>query len=217
MEKQVAVLFARNDSIYKEFDICDVYDIDRDARNFTGGLPIVAHPPCRAWGRLRGFAKPLPGEKELALFAVDMIRKWGGVLEHPETSKLWDAKALPLGREIDEYGGLTISVDQFWWGHRARKRTWLYIVGCPPAEVPAIPLRFDAITHAVSSAMRRGRKYFKPKPAISKAEREQTPPAFAEWLVCLAIKCSKSHDYANTYPIVHHSNDGDTIRQPHAG
>ncbi|MCB0595475.1 MAG: hypothetical protein KDD28_15390 [Phaeodactylibacter sp.] len=78
MEKQVAVLFARNDSIYKSFDICDVYDIDRDARNFSGGLPIVAHPPCRAWGRLRAFAKPLPGEKDLALFSVDMIRKWGG-------------------------------------------------------------------------------------------------------------------------------------------
>ena len=122
----------------------------------------------------------------------------GGVLEHPETSKLWEAKALPLGREIDEYGGFTISVDQFWWGHRARKRTWLYIVGCSPAEIPPVPLKFDAITRVVSWSKRRNGNNLKP---ISKAEREQTPPAFAEWLVELAIRC-KSYEHADTCPIV---------------
>ena len=45
---QVAVLFARADSIYKTLPGCDVYDIKRDARTWPGGCPVVAHPPCRA-------------------------------------------------------------------------------------------------------------------------------------------------------------------------
>ncbi|MWL55341.1 hypothetical protein GQL84_23735, partial [Escherichia coli] len=59
---------------------CDVFDIERDARTFAGGMPVVAHPPCRAWGRLRKFAKPRPDEKALALFAVAQVRAFGGVL-----------------------------------------------------------------------------------------------------------------------------------------
>lgn len=188
-EKQmimVAVLFARIDSIYKLIPSCDVYDAQRDAMTFTGGSPVVCHPPCRAWGRLRALAKPEPGERELAIWAISQVRQHGGVLEHPETSLLWKEMGLPLGMEIDEYGGFTISVDQFWWGHRARKRTWLYIVGVNPSDVPPYAIRLDAITHTVSPTMKRGRKYFRPKPSISKAEREATPPLFAEWLVKLA-------------------------------
>lgn len=186
MTKEIAVLFARRDSIYKQMSACDVYDIDRDALTFTGNLPVVAHPPCRAWGRLRWLAKPRPGERELAIWAVDIVRKNGGVLEHPESSQLWKELDLPKGSQIDQYGGFTLSVDQFWWGHLARKRTWLYIVGVSPSEVPSYIVRFDAITHTVSTTMRRGRSYFKPKPEISKKDREATPPAFAAWLVELA-------------------------------
>lgn len=74
----VAVLFARKDSIYKTIPGCDVYDTDRDARNYDGPYSIVAHPPCRAWSQLSHFAKPRPDEKELARFAVRQIRKYGG-------------------------------------------------------------------------------------------------------------------------------------------
>lgn len=185
----VAVLFARKDSVYKQMPGVDVFDKDRDARNFQGGIPVVAHPPCRAWGRLRAFAKPEPGEKQLAVWAVQQVRKWGGVLEHPESSSLWTQMNLPIGMQRDQFGGYTISVDQFWWGHRARKRTWLYVVGVEPNQLPEMPLRFDAITHTVSTTMHRGRKNFRPKPSISKKEREATPPEFAGWLVKLAELC----------------------------
>ena len=82
----VAVLFARPDSIYKTFPAIDVFDELRDARTFRGGCPVVAHPPCRAWSRMKAFAKPKPWEKDLARWAVQVVRENGGVLEHPQSA-----------------------------------------------------------------------------------------------------------------------------------
>ncbi|WP_255347922.1 hypothetical protein [Xanthomonas sp. NCPPB 1128] len=39
---QVAVLFARADSVYKTLPGCDVYDMERDARTFAGGMQVAA-------------------------------------------------------------------------------------------------------------------------------------------------------------------------------
>jgi len=75
---KVAVLFARADSVYKTLPLADVWDIERDARKWPGGCPVVAHPPCRAWGRLRKFAHPRKGERQLAVWAVRQVRTWGG-------------------------------------------------------------------------------------------------------------------------------------------
>ena len=73
----VAVLFARSDSIYKSMPECDVWDIERDARKWPGGAPVVAHPPCRAWGALRRFAKPRKNERLLATIALRQVRQYG--------------------------------------------------------------------------------------------------------------------------------------------
>jgi hypothetical protein len=59
----VSALFVRKDSIYKELGV-DCWDAERNALNWPGGNPLIAHPPCRAWGQLSHWAKPLPGEKE---------------------------------------------------------------------------------------------------------------------------------------------------------
>lgn len=180
----IAVLFARADSIYKTLPGCDVYDIERDARAWPGGCQVVAHPPCRAWGRLRHFAKPRPDEKSLALYAVSRVREFGGVLEHPASSTLWPAGGLPQPGRRDAFGGWTFPVFQHWWGHRAEKATLLYIVGCEPQDLPPIPFRIDEPTHVVQS-----RKRSVHRPHISKAEREHTPPEFARWLVETASRC----------------------------
>lgn len=186
----VAVLFARADSNYKTMPECDVYDIDRDARTFKGGLPVVCHPPCRAWGRLRHMANPRPDEKALAIFAVDQVRAWGGVLEHPASSTLWQAAGLPLPGKRDSAGGWTLPVNQHWWGHRAEKATWLYICGIEPRDIPDMPMRLDLPTHVISSSARRNDgSRRKDRPEISKAEREHTPPELAKWLVQLAALC----------------------------
>lgn len=188
--KTVAVLFARADSNYKLMPNCDVFDMERDARTYAGGLPVVCHPPCRAWGRLRHMAKPRPDEKELAFFAVDKVRQCGGVLEHPASSTLWQAAGLPNPGYRDAAGGWTLPVNQHWWGHRAEKATWLYIVGCEPKNIPDMPIRLDLPTHIISSSGRRkdGSRR-KDRPEISKAEREHTPPELAAWLVKLASMC----------------------------
>lgn len=190
--RPVAVLFARSDSNYLVEPGCDVYDAVRDARTFRGGKPVVAHPPCRGWGRLRHFAKPRADEKGLALFAVDQVRAWGGVLEHPAKSSLWEAKGLPQPGERDEFGGWTLAVSQCWWGHRARKDTWLYVCGVEPAQLPAIPFVLGDGTHVIAQSRRladgtRKRKGHPAwRPEVSKAEREYTPSAFAAWLVEVA-------------------------------
>ena len=204
----VAVLFARRDSVYKKMDSCDVYDIDRDARTFAGGMPVVAHPPCRGWGKLFYFAKPAPGELDLGPWAAEQVRRWGGVLEHPWGSKLWPAAELPYPGQRDAWGGWTLPISQDWWGHRARKYTWLYIVGCDPRDIPDMPLRLGEATHVIAqSRVRRtdGARLRKSsgdprftgwRPEVTKAEREHTPPALARWLVELAGRTLTIHKAA---------------------
>ncbi len=183
----VAVLFARSDSIYKTIPACDVVHITRDARVWPGGAPIVAHPPCRAWGGLRAFAKPRPDEKALALYSVDCIRLFGGVLEHPRASTLWPVKGLPEPGQRDGWGGFTIEVHQHWFGHRAEKKTRLYICGCEPYDLPPVPECDTVPTHVICSSMPRSNP--KRRPDVPDKEREATPPAFALWLIEVALKC----------------------------
>lgn len=194
----VAVLFARADSNYKALD-CDVWDEERDARRWPGGAPVVAHPPCRAWGRLRHMANPMPGEKNLARLAVALVREFGGVLEHPARSTLWAAQKLPQPGERDQYGGWTLPISQYWWGHRAEKKTWLYIVGCEPRDVPQLPLALgDApmvVGNGTTNHPQRGDPGWRPQ--IPHAEREHTPPELARWLIELAHRC-KGHNAALT-------------------
>lgn len=180
----IAVLFARRDSIYKTLPDVDVWDEDRDALCWPGGTPVVAHPPCRAWGRLRTFARPDPGEADLALWAIIQVRRYGGVLEHPSGSTLWPFANLPNPGKRDKSGGWTLPINQHDWGHRAKKATWLYIVGCSPVDTPTTPLRLDEPTHVVQSR-RPGRRH------VTRAEREHTPIELARWLVEVAKCCGR--------------------------
>jgi hypothetical protein len=182
----VAILFARADSNYKMLPGCDVWDVERNALNWLGGCPVVAHPPCRAWGNFAMFAKPRDGEKQLAIWAIDQVRKNGGVLEHPAGSKLWPEMNLPEPGDRDNFGGWTLPIHQHWWGHRAEKKTKLYIVGCDPKNIPDMPMRLDYPTHVIGDVGRAGNGK---RPEISKAEREHTPTELASWLVELAGMC----------------------------
>jgi hypothetical protein len=194
--RPVAVLFARADSIYKTMPGCDVWDEARDARRWPTGMPLVAHPPCAQWGKLRQFATVDPAVKALGPLAVEFVREWGGVLEHPAESLLWAHCGMPTpGRAPDWFGGWTAEIRQCDWGHKAEKKTWLYIVGVHPDDIPALPDSAEP-THYI----KRNRKGYRPcsqsLPHVTKAEREHTPPRLAEWLIDLARRTRVSAEVA---------------------
>lgn len=181
----IAILFARKDSEYKKYDIFDVYDIDRDARTYDKNYPVIAHPPCRAWGRLSHMANPRPDEKDLAIFAVEQVRKHGGVLEHPTGSKLWKEKNLPLENEFpDEFGGFTIEIDQFDFGHVAHKKTKLYICGIDKKDLPKLPPKNTNTTDRSIAGNVKGTK------RCTQYQREYTPKPLIDFMteICMRIK-----------------------------
>jgi hypothetical protein len=136
----VAILCAARNSIYKEFQGVEVFDIDRDARRFMGGMPVVCHPPCRAWSAYCAHqAKPLPGEKDLGPYCVERLKEVGGVLEHPAHSRLWKHLGLPKPGEPAKDGLWSIAVQQAWWGDSRTKNTWLLFSGVNRVAVPMAP------------------------------------------------------------------------------
>lgn len=163
MNAVVSALFCCDSSPYRSIPGVDVFDVLRDARSFDLSTPVVAHPPCRAWGKLSYFAKPRHDERDLAIWAMWVVRHCGGVLEHPMTSRLWSFFGVRPGCR-DDFGGLLVPVDQVDFGHRAQKRTGLYCVGCSvrPGWGGVPTLSVERMPHA---------------------EREQTPPALASILV----------------------------------
>lgn len=166
----VAALFVREDSVYHKLG-CDCYGIERNALTWPGGSPGVFHPPCRAWGNYATWAKPRQGEKELALWAMDKVRQFGGVLEHPIASKLWAAAGCGSLGVRDRFGGVLLPVLQCWWGHRALKKTGLYVVG----PVPELPWADPVASSTIEN--------------MGRAERERTPVDLAKWLVEVAMEC----------------------------
>jgi len=139
---------------------------------------------------LRKFAKPRPGERELALWSVDQIRTYGGVLEHPAASRLWIEKPLPEPGQVDAWGGWTLVISQWWWGHKADKLTRLYICGAKPEQLPPIPYRMGEATHVIAQSNRRQKLRLRPE--VTKREREATPPDLAVWLLDVARICGQA-------------------------
>lgn len=184
----IAILFARTDSRYKELNGYDVYDIDRDARNYCKSYPVIAHPPCRAWGMLSHMANPRPDEKQLAFFALAQVRLNGGILEHPTGSRLWkEADLPPDGLFYDEFGGFTLEIDQYDFGHVAHKKTKLYICGIKRKDLPELPPVNNQPTNRSICGNVAGTK------RCTQYQREYTPDALIEWMtdVCLRINNDK--------------------------
>lgn len=138
---KVVALYVESKSHYYALG-ADCYDAKRDARTYAGNLPVVAHPPCGPWGRLAH--QCTKDDPELAILAVAQVRRCGGVLEHPATSRLWAHLVLPPADSLfpDEFGGRTYLINQGDYGHRAPKATFLYAVGLPPCPF-VLPTGFD--------------------------------------------------------------------------
>jgi hypothetical protein len=184
MRDDVVALFVDPRGPYPKL-VREWYDETRDARTYAGPLPVVAHPPCGPWGRLKHFAKH--DDPTLALRAVEQARAFGGALEHPADSALWRVCRLPcVGGLPDQWGGYTVEVNQCDWGHPTRKRTWLYIVGVDARALSFPPSREP--THSICNGRGQRLKDGSQRQRATGAQARQTPVAFARWLLELAAQ-----------------------------
>lgn len=180
----VSVLYIDPRGVYP--DLCsDVWDAERDARGYLGARSVVAHPPCGPWGKMRGLTKHQPSWA--APHALAVVREVGGVLEHPAESRLWEVYGLPAPGTLrsDRFGGVSYECDQVHWGHRCRKRTWLYMVGIPRI-FPLARLRVaggGVATHVITSGPRFDRGTLK---VASSEIKRRTPIRFARFLLEMA-------------------------------
>jgi len=148
--RTIAALYVETNGSYYDLDGIDPWDEARDARLYDGPHSVIAHPPCQRWGKM-WMGQPLwvkrTGERKIKgddggcfKHALESVRKFGGILEHPERSHAWEhfglAKPPRKGGWIraDEFG-YTCCVEQGRYGHYARKPTWLYAVRCELPEL----------------------------------------------------------------------------------
>lgn len=135
---RVAALYVETHGPYFGLPDVDPWDQTRDARSYNGPYPVVAHPPCARWslmGLCRGY---YDGEDEGCFeHALEIVRTYGGVLEHPAHTLAWKQFGLPKpsaggwARSLFD-DGWTCEVDQRQYGCETNKPTWLYYVGSPP-------------------------------------------------------------------------------------
>ena len=141
----IAALYVKTGGSYFGLDGVDPWDEARDARTYAGPHPVVAHPPCQRWGKMwfgqpltvkrTGQRKTLGDDGGCFAAALDAVRTYGGVLEHPWASLAWPHFGLNVPPRsggwimADFQGGWTCCVEQGQYGHYARKPTLLYAFG----------------------------------------------------------------------------------------
>lgn len=198
----IAALFVERDGAYWNLPEVDAWDRERDAKLYAGPWPVVAHPPCERWGRFWHGSPRKPHQFSLGddggcfAQAVWAVRRFGGVLEHPQDSRAW----LWIGLEkppraggwvrADNSGGWTCRVEQGFYGHAARKPTWLY--ACH-VDLPALHWGFGEQRLDAKMVERHGYEYARRKGIVSmiggkrkKEIRNATPPEFRDLLLSIA-------------------------------
>lgn len=145
----VAALYVETDGAYFGLPGVDPWDEARDARNYTGPFPVVAHPPCQRWGRFWHGSTRKPHQFKLGddggcfEAALKSLRRYGGVLEHPADSHAWKAFGL---NKPPRSGGWVYAGQGFWtccvyqgkYGHLSGKPTWLLACGMQRNELPEL-------------------------------------------------------------------------------
>lgn len=213
----IAALYVEANGCYFGMDGVDPYDEDRDARMYAGPWPVVAHPPCQRWGRMwKGQPGNIKAGKverkgddggcfKSALFDV---RRWGGVLEHPEGSHAWEMFGLNKPPRdggwvvADNNGGWTCRVEQGQYGHYCPKPTWLLVYGVSPEDLPELKWGVNKVKdsdfpadkvakHGIEYCRRAGLMAFKGGGKNS-APRIATPAPFRDLLISIARKARPS-------------------------
>ena len=191
---EVAALFVQAEGCYSQLPFVDCWTEERDARKYNGPFPVIAHPPCQLWGNMAAVNYARYGGKHnkpgndggCFAAALKAVRKFGGVLEHPKSSKAFRANGLTTpdgsGWQGTICGGYVCEVWQSAYGHKANKATWLYWFGCnAPKE---LDWRKPVASHQVGWQDSRGKE--RNKPTLSKKEANATPILFRDALLDLA-------------------------------
>lgn len=190
----IAALYVQRGGVYYGLPDVDPWDAERDARLYAGPWPVVAHPPCQLWTNFASlnFARyggehNRPGN-DGGCFSSGLasVRRWTGVLEHPAHSRAWSAHGLPSPRGV----GWNRTLDGEWvcevwqsaYGHRARKRTWLFYSGdmAPPE-----------LDWSRSPGEAQCGWFDRIKPTLSKREASATPLPFRDLLLSIARTARK--------------------------
>lgn len=198
---RVAALFVETGGCYFGLPDVDPWDKQRDARLYAGPYPVVAHPPCERWGRYWGGSPRCWPRKKLGddggcfEAALAAVRRFGGVLEHPEASHAWRHFHLNTPPRTgawvvaDWEGGWTCCVEQGAYGHQARKATWLYANG---VDLPSLEwgraagdfIRLDEGFHSKEERARAVKTGACQR--LSKKQRAATPIEFRDLLLSIA-------------------------------
>lgn len=201
MTRTIAALYVQPGGVYYDLPGVEPWGLpERDAREYAGPHPVVAHPPCKRWGRYWSGGPSAKVRRKLGdddgCFAAALwaVRTFGGVIEHPEASHAWTWFGLnkPPRRGLwvpaGDDRGFTCCVEQGHYGHRARKATWLYVVAArtlPPLKwgKAAGCIRLDDGAHSAAersagNGIRRER--------ITGKENAATPIPFRDVLLDLA-------------------------------
>lgn len=201
----IAALFVEKNGVYAGLPGVDAWDRERDARGYAGPHAVVAHPPCERWGRFFGGNPQTVPRKRMGdddgcfAAAVAAVRKFGGVLEHPEASHAWAffgiLKPPKRGGWVDarDGHGWTCCVEQGHYGHLARKATWLYYVGPekPPElkwgpSVGQVRVGGNGYHTAQERAAAKAAGKYRIVEGLGYAQRIATPAPFRELLLNLA-------------------------------
>jgi hypothetical protein len=165
------------------------WDETRDARLYKGPGPVIVHPPCGRWCSMaklneRRWGARVGEDSGCFAAALKIVRRFGGVLEHPARSLAWAhfwlqaPKAAGWTRVAP--GEWVCEVWQSAYGHVAAKRTWLLYVGPQPIE---LNWRRERGTHQIGGGVHTGNRLL---PRCPSSQAHLTPLAFAEVLVALA-------------------------------
>jgi hypothetical protein len=186
----IAALYIQKGGVYWDLPGVDAWDEARDARQYTGPWPVVAHPPCNVWCQLAHINQKRYGHRvgnDGGCFAnaLQCVETYGGVLEHPAFSYAWKSFGLQRPRRcswqrtID--GAWVTEVSQSAYGHRAIKKTWLYAV--TQSLPPLLDWSEPAPTAQVSYCKNHGNSHL---PRLSKKPAAATPVAFRDLLLSIA-------------------------------
>ena len=212
----IAALFVETGGSYYGLDGVDPWDQDRDARQYAGPWPVVAHPPCQRWGKFWA-GQPLwikrTGERKIKgddggcfASALDSVRRFGGVLEHPWGSHAWEHFGLNVppraggwfAAELPgtKWRGWTCCVEQGRYGHYARKPTLLYAVG---TDLPRLRWGISQPTFPPEAIAKHGLAYCKRAGELAfkgggkdNTHRIGTPPEFRAILISMAKSVAKA-------------------------